>query len=41
MHPELLKIIEIKIRNRGKLCMEQNGGHFEPLIKFKTFQTEQ
>lgn len=35
MHSELLKIIEIKTRNGGNLCMEQNGGHFE------IFQTEQ
>ena len=41
MHPELLKRTEIKIRNRAKLCMEQNGVHFELLLKLKTFQTEQ
>ena len=42
MHPELLKRIEMNIRNREKLCQEQNKqnrGHFEHLIKlFKLFK---
>ena len=41
MHPELLKRIEMNIRNREKLCLEQNKqnrGHFEHLLKLKLFK---
>ena len=41
MHPELLKRIEMNIRTREKLCLEQNKqnrGYFEHLIKLKLFK---
>ena len=33
MDPEMLKRIEMNIRKRAKLCLDQNGGHFEHLLK--------
>ena len=41
MDPELLKRIELNIRNRAKLCIEKDGGHFEHLLKLKAYQSEQ
>ena len=41
MHPELLKRIEMNIRNREKLCLEQNKQnrrHSEHLLKLKLFK---
>ena len=33
MHQELVKRILLNIKKRAKLCIEQNGGHFEHLLK--------
>ena len=41
MDPELLKRIELNIRKRAKLCIEQDGGHFEHLLKLKSYQQEE
>ncbi len=41
MHAELLKIIEMNLRKREKLYLEQNKqnrGHFEHLLKLKLFK---
>ena len=38
MHPELLKRIEMNIKNRENLCLGQNRGHFEHLLKLKLFK---
>ena len=29
------------IRKRAKLCIEQDGGHFEHLLKLKAYQQEE
>ena len=41
MDPELLKGIELNIRKRAKLCIEQDRGHFEHLLKLKISQQEE
>ena len=33
MYEELVKRILLNIKKRAKLCIEQNGGHFEHLLK--------
>ena len=41
MDPEMLKRIEMNIRKQAKLCLDQNGGHFENLSKLKAYQQEE
>ena len=33
MYQELVKRILLNIKKKAKLCIEQNGGHFEHLLK--------
>ena len=35
MYEELVKRILLNIKKRAKLCIEQNSGHFEHLLKLK------
>ena len=35
MYEELVKRILLNIKKRAKLCIEQNVGHFEHLLKLK------
>ena len=41
MHQELVKRILLNIKKRAKLCIGQNGGHLEHLLKLKYHQNEQ
>ena len=41
MHQELVRIILLNIKKRAKLCIEQNGGHCEHLLKLKNHQNEE
>ena len=41
MHQELFKRVLLNIKKRVKLCIEQNGGHCEHLLKLKNHQNEE
>ena len=38
---DLVKRIILNIKKRAKLCVEQNGGHFENLLKLKIYKNEE
>ena len=38
---DLVKRIILNIKKRAKLCVEQNGGHFEHLLKLKNYKNEE
>ena len=41
MHQELVKRILLNIKKRAKLCIEQNGGQLEHLLKLKNHQNQE
>ena len=41
MHQELVKRILLNIKKRAKLCIEQNGGQFEHLLKLKNHRNQE
>ena len=41
MYEELVKRILLNIKKRATLCLEQNDGHFEHLLKLKNHQNEE
>ena len=41
MHQELVKRILLNIKKRSKLCIEQNGGQFEHLLRLKNHQNQE
>ena len=41
MDQELVRKIILNIRKRAKLCVEQQGGHFEHLMKLKNYENEE
>ena len=41
MHQELVKRILLNIKKRAKLCIEQNGGQFEHLLKLINHQNQE
>ena len=41
MYQELVKRILLNIKKRAKLCIEQNGGQFEHLLKLKNHRNQE
>ena len=41
MDQDLVRKILLNIKKRAKLCIEQKGGHFEHLLKLKSYENEE